>query len=122
MSIAPKLQLIGPAVEHLGGEQDHSGARAEHRQAIAEQRLDVVEQPRRGQQPRHRRALAAGHHQRIDAVEITGLANLACCRAGGLEGSLMRDERALQCQHTDEPIGARQPAVMVTSRAPRTAD
>ncbi len=57
------------------------------------------------QQPRHRRALAAGHDERVDAGEIAGLANLSGRRASGLEGALMGDERALQCQHTDEPIG-----------------
>ena len=57
------------------------------------------------QQPRHRRALAAGHDERVEAAEIARLANLSGRRAGALEGALMGNERALQCQHTDEPIG-----------------
>ena len=59
--------LVGPAVEHLGGQQDHPGARAEHRHAVGRPGLDLVEQPARRQQVGHRRALAAGHDERVDA-------------------------------------------------------
>ena len=101
----PEAQLVGAPIEHLGGQQDHSRTCAEHRQAVAEHRLDLVEQPGGLQQPRHGRAFAARDHERVDAGEIARLANLSGRRTSGLEGALMGDERALQCEHTDEPIG-----------------
>ena len=62
--------LVGAAVEHVGGAQDHAGAGAEHRQPVDQATLQFVEEPAGGEQPRHRRALAAGQHDGIEAVEI----------------------------------------------------
>ncbi len=114
----PEVALVGSAVEHLRRQQNHSRAGAEDRQAVAEHRLDVVVQSGCGQQPRHRRALAAGHDQRVEAGEVTRLAHLPSRRAGSCEGALMRSECALQCQHTDEPMG---PAPVGHGYQPRSA-
>ena len=71
--------LVGPAVEDLGGQQDHPGAGAEHRHAVGEA---LGRAARTGpivvEQLRHRRRLAAGHHQRVDA----GRARPGCAPRG----------------------------------------
>ena len=65
-------------------------------------RLELVEQPARVEQDRHRRGLAAGHHQRVDAVEVGGRAHLgAWRRRASASRRRVRGERALQREHPD---------------------
>ena len=98
--------LVGASVEHVGGEQDHPGAGAEHRQAGRQPLGQRIEQTGGAEQARHRGALAARHHEGVDRGEIGRRADLAGQRAEIIEDALVRVERALQREHTDEGRGA----------------
>ena len=90
--------LVGSAVVDLGGQQDHPGARPEHRQAVGEPGLELVEQTARGEQRGHRRALAARHHERVEAGEVGGAADLWRVDAEVSERAAVGAERPLQRQ------------------------
>ncbi len=91
--------LVRSAVEDVGGAQDHPGARAEHRQPVDQSPLEFVEQPAGGEQPRHRGALTAGQHDRVEPLEIgrrthhrRGGTELHQSLAMGVEGALQRED------------------------------
>ncbi len=111
----PERPLVGSAVEHFGCEQDHAGTGSERRHALGETGGQRVEQLAGGEQPRHRRRLATGHHERVDAFEIDRGPNLVRGVAETVEQRLMGTERALQRKHADH-VDAE-----LTNRARRTA-
>ena len=106
MSIAPKLRWSGRPSSTSVAQQDHAGARAEHGQPVVEALGDRSNSPLVVEQLRHRRALAARQHERVDPVEV----GRACAPDGVDDAELLRvaavrGERALQGEHADD-VGA----------------
>ena len=125
MSIIPKLRWSGRPSRTSDGEEDHPCARAEHRHPGGQARGERLEQRGRAEQPRHRRALAARHHQGVDGGEVSGSADLRGVRAEPGKHALVRVERALQREHTDDGpalhLGADRSSLRTTSPARRSA-
>ena len=63
--------------------------------------FDRLGQPEAVEQPDHRRRLAAGNDERVDAREIVGRAHFDDVRARALERVHVLDDVALQRQHAD---------------------
>src|SRR3954447_19037226 len=75
--------LVGAAVTYALRQEDETRTCAEHGQAVADAGLDGRVQGRGLQQHRHRRRLTAGHHQRVDLLEVAGGTDLAGLSAEG---------------------------------------
>ena len=58
------------------------------------------------EQLRHRRALAAGQDERVDAVEIGGVRTSGASTPSDCEPLLVGGERTLQCEHPDDRVTA----------------
>ena len=85
----------------LAVEHDHAGAGAEDRRAGGGERAQRIAEPLALDPERHHRRLAAGKHERIEAVEIGRDAHLARARAERGEDLRMGLEVALQGEHAD---------------------
>ena len=71
---------------------------------------------------RHRRRLAAGDHQPVEAVEVGGHAHLAHVGAEAAQHARVRLEVALQREHADERHGAHQPRLARSCRSSSLRD
>src|SRR3954454_12650346 len=98
--VAPGLDVHQPqmvAVEH-----DQAGARAQHRRAGAHELPERLGQALGGDAQRHRRRLAAGQHEAVEAVEGGGRPHLAHVGAEVAQHPQVRVEAALQRQDADQ--------------------
>ncbi len=92
---------IGAGVEHLAREQDHPGTRAVGRHPVLEAGTNRIEEIEDGQQPAHRRRLAARNHQAVHGFEFGESANAERTGAAGFERREMLADVALECEHAD---------------------
>ena len=99
--------LVRASVEHVGGAQDHAGTGAEHGQPVDQASLEVVEEPARREQPRHRGALASGQHDRVETVEVVRRSYQRCTGAELLETLTMHVEGPLQGEYANGPADSR---------------
>ena len=105
MDLTPERIAIAAHVHDrqvIAIEHDQAGAGAEDRDATRGERAQRRGEPLALDPERHRRRLAAGHHQPVEPVEIGRHAHLARPRAELAEHAPVRREAALEREHPDE--------------------
>jgi len=99
MQLATEGVALGQQIEHpeVGPvEHDHPGAGAEHRRPGTRELAQRISEPFALDAERHHRRFAAGHHEGVEALQISRDPDLARARAKSLQYLLVRVEAALE--------------------------